>query len=227
MDFADLLFFSAEIIGTIAFSVAGSLVAIRRELDIFGTVVVGGVTAVGGGCLRDILLGNLPPAMFINPVYAIVAAVVSVLVFTIEYFFPAEKVLASKRYESIVNIFDALGLAVFVVVGINSAKNCGYGDNAFLSVFVGVLTGIGGGIIRDLLVKTVPMILRKQVYALPAIIGGIIYYCMDAFGINEIISVIITIIFIVTIRILAAVLRWNLPKIKKKENNEIKNTVVK
>ena len=79
MDFADLLFFSAEIIGTIAFSVAGSLVAIRRELDIFGTVVVGGVTAVGGGCLRDILLGNLPPAMFINPVYAIVAAVVSVL----------------------------------------------------------------------------------------------------------------------------------------------------
>ena len=156
MNIADILFFAAEIIGTIAFAVAGSLVAIRRELDIFGTVVVGGVTAVGGGCLRDILLGNLPPNMFRVPVYAIVAASVAIIVFLIEYKFPAEKVLASKKYESIVNIFDALGLAIFVVVGINSAKSCGYGDNAFLSVCVGVLTGVGGGVIRDLLVKTVP-----------------------------------------------------------------------
>lgn len=214
MEFADILFFAAEIIGTIAFSVAGSLVAIRRELDIFGTVVVGGVTAVGGGCLRDILLGNLPPTMFRVPVYAIVAASVSILVFLIEYIFPAEKILASKKYESIVNIFDALGLAIFVVVGINSAKSCGYESNAFLSVCVGVLTGVGGGIIRDLLVKTVPMILRKQVYALPAIIGGILYYFMDKANINEIICVVATIVFIMTVRILAAILKWNLPKIK-------------
>lgn len=214
MDFADILFFAAEIIGTIAFAVAGSLVAIRRELDIFGTVVVGGVTAVGGGCLRDILLGNLPPTMFKIPVYTIVAASVAILVFLIEYIFPAEKVLASKKYEFIVNIFDALGLAIFVVVGINSAKSCGYGDNAFLSVCVGVLTGVGGGIIRDLLVKTVPMILRKQVYALPAIIGGIFYYYMDRSAVNEIICVVVTIIFIMTVRILAAILHWNLPKIR-------------
>ena len=220
MDFADILFFAAEITGTIAFAVAGSLVAIRRELDIFGTVVVGGVTAVGGGCLRDILLGNLPPTMFRTPVYAIIAAVVSIIVFTVEYLFPAEKILASKKYEFTVNIFDALGLAVFVVVGINSAKSCGYGDNAFLAIFVGVLTGVGGGIIRDLFVKTVPMILRKQVYALPAIVGGIIYYCMDAADINEIASVCVTIIFIMTVRILAAILRWNLPKIRQRKTED-------
>jgi len=220
MDFADLLFFSAEIIGTIAFSVAGSLVAIRRELDIFGTVVVGGITAVGGGCLRDILLGNLPPAMFRTPVYAIVAAVVSVIVFTAEYLFPAEKVLASKKYEFVVNIFDALGLAIFVVVGINSAKSCGYGDNGFLAICVGVLTGVGGGVVRDLLVKTVPMILRKQVYALPAIVGGILYYYMTKAGVNEIICVVITIILIMTVRILAAMLRWNLPKIRQQKTQQ-------
>ena len=220
MDFADILFFSAEIIGTIAFSVAGSLVAIRRELDIFGTVVVGGITAVGGGCLRDILLGNLPPAMFRTPVYAIVAAVVSVIVFTAEYFFPAEKVLASKKYEFVVNIFDALGLAIFVVVGINSAKSCGYGDNGFLAICVGVLTGVGGGVVRDLLVKTVPMILRKQVYALPAIVGGILYYYMTKAGVNEILCVVITIILIMTVRILAAVLRWNLPKIRQQKTQQ-------
>lgn len=219
MDFADILFFSAEIIGTIAFSVAGSLVAIRRELDIFGTVVVGGVTAVGGGCLRDILLGNLPPAMFRTPVYAIVAAIVSVIVFTAEYLFPAEKVLASKKYEFVVNIFDALGLAIFVVVGINSAISCGYGDNGFLAICVGVLTGVGGGIIRDLLVKTVPMILRKQVYALPAIVGGILYYFMTRAGINEIICVVVTIILIMTVRILAALLKWNLPKIRQQKSD--------
>ena len=220
MDFADILFFSAEIIGTIAFSVAGSLVAIRRELDIFGTVVVGGVTAVGGGCLRDILLGNLPPAMFRTPVYAIVAAVVSVIVFTAEYLFPAEKVLASKKYEFVVNIFDALGLAIFVVVGINSAKSCGYGDNGFLAICVGVLTGVGGGVVRDLLVKTVPMILRKQVYALPAIVGGILYYYMTKAGVNEILCVVITIILIMTVRILAAMLRWNLPKIRQQKTQQ-------
>lgn len=214
MDFIDILFFAAEIIGTVAFSVAGTLVAIRHELDIFGTVVVGGVTAVGGGCLRDILLGNLPPTMFKVPVYTIVAASVSILIFIIEYLFPAEKILASKKYEFIVNIFDALGLAIFVVVGINSANSCGYGDNAFLSVCVGVLTGVGGGVIRDLFVKTVPMILRKQVYALPAIIGGIMYYYMHRAEVNEIICVGVTIVFIMTVRILAAVLKWNLPKIK-------------
>lgn len=219
MDFADILFFAAEIIGTIAFSVAGSLVAIRRELDIFGTVVVGSVTAVGGGCLRDILLGNLPPTMFRVPVYAVIAASVAILVFLIEYIFPAEKILASKKYEFVVNIFDALGLAIFVVVGINSAESCNFGDNAFLSICVGVLTGVGGGVIRDLLVKTVPMILRKQVYALPAIIGGIMYYFMDQAGTNEIVSVVVTIVFIMTIRILAAVLKWNLPKIKIKNEN--------
>ncbi len=214
MDFADILFFAAEIIGTIAFSVAGSLVAIRRELDIFGTVVVGGVTAVGGGCIRDVLLGNLPPTMFRVPVYAIVAVVVSCIVFLAEYLLPAEKVLASKQYEFTVNIFDALGLAIFVVVGINSAINCGYGENAFLAICVGVLTGVGGGVMRDLLVKTVPMILRKQVYALPAIIGGVIYYYMNNAEINEIICVVTTVVFVMTVRILAALLKWNLPKVK-------------
>lgn len=214
MDFADILFFAAEIIGTIAFSVAGSLVAIRRELDIFGTVVVGGVTAVGGGCIRDVLLGNLPPTMFKVPVYAIVAVVVSCIVFLAEYLLPAEKVLASKQYEFTVNIFDALGLAIFVVVGINSAINCGHGDNAFLSICVGVLTGVGGGVMRDLFVKTVPMILRKQVYALPAIIGGVIYYYMNNAEINEIICVVTTVVFVMTVRILAAILKWNLPKVK-------------
>ncbi len=220
MDFADILFFAAEIIGTIAFSIAGSLVAIRRELDIFGTIVVGGVTAVGGGCIRDILLGDLPPNMFRVPVYAVIAVIVASVVFLAEYLLPAEKVLASKGYEFVVNIFDALGLAIFVVVGINSAESCGFGDNGFLAICVGVLTGVGGGVIRDLLVKTVPMILRKQVYALPAIVGGIIYYFMDRAEINEIISVVVTIVFVMTVRILAALLKWNLPKVKIAEQTE-------
>ena len=220
MDFADILFFAAEIIGTIAFSIAGSLVAIRRELDIFGTIVVGGVTAVGGGCIRDVLLGNLPPNMFRVPVYAVIAVIVACVVFLAEYLLPAEKVLASKGYEFVVNIFDALGLAIFVVVGINSAESCGYGENGFLAICVGVLTGVGGGVIRDLLVKTVPMILRKQVYALPAIVGGIIYYFMDRAEINEVVSVVVTVVFVMTVRILAAVLKWNLPKVKKAEQTE-------
>lgn len=216
MSFSEIIFFAAELIGTAAFSIAGTLVAIRHELDIFGAVVVGTVTAVGGGCIRDILLGQFPPMMFKTPIYAALAAVLAIIVFILEYIIAARKILESKTYETIVNVFDAVGLAVFVVVGINTASTSGYGDNAFLSVCVGVLTGIGGGIIRDLFVGTIPMILRKQVYALPAIIGGIIYYYMIYFGVAEYISVIVTVAFIMTIRILAARFRWDLPKIKQK-----------
>ena len=216
MSFSEILFFAAELIGTAAFSIAGTLVAIRRELDIFGAVVVGTVTAVGGGCLRDILLGQFPPMMFKTPVYTALAAVLAVIVFVLEYIIAARKILESKTYETVVNIFDALGLAIFVVVGINTAAKCGYSDNAFLSICVGVLTGIGGGIIRDLFVGSIPMVLRKQVYAIPAIIGGIIYYCMMSAEVNDYISVITIIVLVMTIRILAAHFRWNLPKIKQK-----------
>lgn len=214
MSITEFIFFAAELIGTAAFSVAGTLVAIRRELDIFGAVVVGTVTAVGGGCIRDILLGQTPPAMFSNPVYACLAAILAIIVFALEYVITARKILESKTYETVINIFDALGLAVFVVVGINAAEKSGHSDNAFLSVCVGVLTGIGGGIIRDLFVGTVPMVLRKQVYALPAIVGGIIYYVMSVNNVNNIVSVIIVIVLIMTVRILAARFRWDLPKIK-------------
>ncbi|MBQ8209463.1 MAG: trimeric intracellular cation channel family protein [Clostridia bacterium] len=216
MSFSQIIFFAAELIGTAAFSIAGTLVAIRRELDIFGAVVVGTVTAVGGGCIRDILLGQFPPMMFKTPIYAALAAALAILVFILEYIITARKILESKTYETIVNVFDALGLAIFVVVGINTAATSGYGENAFLSICVGVLTGIGGGIIRDLFVGTIPMVLRKQVYALPAIIGGIIYYYMIYFSINEYIAVSVTLVFIMTVRILAAHFRWDLPKIKQK-----------
>lgn len=216
MSISEIMFFAAELIGTAAFSIAGTLIAIRRELDVFGAVVVGTVTAVGGGCIRDILLGQFPPMMFKTPIYALLAAILAVIVFFLEYIIAARRILESKVYETVVNIFDALGLAIFVVVGINTAKTSGYQDNAFLSICVGVLTGIGGGIIRDLFVGTVPMVLRKQVYALPAIIGGIIYYYMIYFNANNYFAVIITIVLIMTIRILAAKFRWDLPKIKQK-----------
>ncbi len=210
-----IIFFIAEIIGTTAFSIAGTLVAVKRELDIFGAVVVGTITAVGGGCIRDLLLGQLPPTLFTKPIYAIVGAVSATIVFIIEYIVKERKILETKTYESVINIFDALGLAIFVVVGINTAINCGYGDNAFLSICVGVITGIGGGILRDLFVGTIPMILRKQVYALPAIIGGIIYYYMNLYSCPDVLSVVVTVIFVMTVRILAAYFRWDLPKIKR------------
>ncbi len=216
MSFSQIIFFAAELIGTAAFSIAGTLVAIRRELDIFGAVVVGTVTAVGGGCLRDILLGQFPPMMFKTPVYATLAAVLAIVVFILEYIIAARRILESKTYETVVNVFDALGLAIFVVVGINTASKSGYGDNAFLSICVGVLTGIGGGVIRDLFVGTVPMVLKKHIYALPAIIGGIIYYYIILFSANEFAAVIVTIVFIMVIRILAAHFKWDLPKIKQK-----------
>lgn len=210
----DTVFFVIEIIGTVAFAITGVITAIEKKFDILGAIVLGTVTAVGGGILRDIILGYLPPLAFRNPVYALTAIITSVSVFVLAYFTGKKIVRHFDIYSQVINFFDSLGLAVFVVAGINTARECGFGDNAFLSLFVAVLTGVGGGVLRDILAGRVPKILRRRVYALAAILGGLIYYYLLEFGIfSETVSMLIGAGSVLLIRILATVFRWNLPSI--------------
>lgn len=209
----DTMLLVLELIGTCAFAISGAVLGITKRFDIFGVIFSGIITALGGGTIRDILLGNLPPAMFRDYIYLIFAVATCLLTFIIA------SILKNKFSENIVvidkvnNIFDAIGLGVFTIVGMNVAINSGFSDNFFFVVFLGMTTGCGGGILRDAIVGEVPFVLRKRVYAVASIAGGIAYYLLYIMlQQGVVISAVVGITLIFALRILASVFKWDLPK---------------
>jgi len=211
----DNVMLAIEIIGTVAFAITGVITALEKKFDIFGALVLGTVTAVGGGIVRDLILGYTPPMAFRKSVYAITAVITSLAVFWIAYFFGKRIKKHYDVYSQVINIFDSIGLSVFVVGGVNSAISCGFGENMFLSIFVATLTGVGGGIMRDIMAGRVPKILKKRVYALAAIIGAVIYYVLIYYGLcSTTLAVVLGAGSVLIIRILATIFHWNLPTVK-------------
>lgn len=206
------LFFLIEAIGTIAFASSGAMTAIRKRLDLLGIIILGETTAVGVGMLRDILLGRVPPSLFINPVYVIMAFVTVLILFFIIRF--NQQIMTGPyivAYEKIMNIFDAVGLAAFTVTGIDTAAMAGYGEYHFLSIFLGVLTGVGGGVLRDIMAGQTPYILKKHVYACASLAGAIFYvYLSGALGSNA--AMVTGALLVIAIRLLATKYCWDLPK---------------
>ena len=206
------LFFLIEAIGTIAFASSGAMTAIRKRLDLLGIIILGETTAVGGGMLRDILLGRVPPSLFINPVYVIMAFVTVLILFFIIRF--NQQIMTGPyivAYEKIMNIFDAVGLAAFTVTGIDTAAMAGYGEYHFLSIFLWVLTGVGGGVLRDIMAGKTPYILKKHVYACASLAGAIFYvYLSGALGSNA--AMVTGALLVIAIRLLATKYCWDLPK---------------
>lgn len=212
---ADNIFFAFEIIGTVAFAITGVITAIEKKLDVFGAVVLGMVTAVGGGIVRDMILGYLPPSAFRHPVYAVTAIVTSLVVFVIAYFFGKKIKLHFNVYSQVINVFDSIGLAVFTVAGVNSAAACGFGENSFLAIFVGMLTGVGGGVMRDIMAGRVPTILHKRVYALAAAVGAFLYQILVEQQLcSQTAALLIGTGAIIVIRLSATIFHWNLPRLK-------------
>lgn len=211
----DTFVFIMEIVGTIAFASAGAMVAVEKEMDLLGVCVLGMTTAVGGGMIRDLILGVNPPVMFQNPVYALVAIAFSMLVFIVAYY--NHKLQESRlyvAYDRLMLVCDALGLAIFTVVGVNAAWNMEYETTTFLQIFVGVLTGVGGGVLRDVMAGNTPYIFVKHIYASASIIGAVVtIVLMNFFG--EFIGMVAGAIIVFVIRILAAYFKWNLPRIRK------------
>ena len=206
--------FIIEIIGTIAFASSGAMVGIKKQMDLLGVCVLGMTTAVGGGMIRDLILGITPPIMFQNPTYALIAIAFSIFVFCGLYFF--QNKLTNKKvlevYDKLMMIFDSLGLGIFTVVGVNAAVNIGYETTGFLQIFVGVLTGVGGGVLRDVMAGNMPYIFVKHVYASASIIGAIVCVLIRMrFG--ELAAMIVGAAVVFVIRILAAYYKWNLPRI--------------
>ena len=208
----DILIFAFEIIGTVAFSVSGAMTGLKKNMDIFGVMILGVVTAIGGGVTRDLILGITPPGTFGHPVYAIVATVTAIITFL-----PAvRRLLTSNQHvhDFVLLILDSLGLGVFTVVGIQTAYSGSAGRGAFLVVFVGVITGVGGGVLRDIFAGQMPLIMRKRVYGLAAIIGAVVYCLFLRIGMNVLLSTILSLAATCLIRFLAIHYRWNLPSFR-------------
>lgn len=199
-----------EILGTVAFAISGAMEGIRHKMDIFGVVVLGIVTATGGGVLRDVVIGQIPPKVFLNPKCAVIAAAVAVLVFLALRFY---KKKAAPRFayasEKLYFLSDTLGLAVFTVLGIEAAGAA----NGALLLFVGVITGVGGGVMRDVLSGTVPSIFRKQIYALASAAGAVADILLTRVLPAQL-AMLVGFGVVVVIRCLAAHFRWNLPRIE-------------
>lgn len=202
-----------ELIGTCAFAVSGAMVSIKKHLDVFGVIFCAIITAVGGGAIRDVLLSALPPAMFCNYIYVIFATASAVITFSFARVVKNSFEDKFKYIDRFNNIFDAIGLGIFTIVGINAALDAGYTDNPFFLVFLGMCTGCGGGLLRDILVREIPFILSEKIYAIASVFGGIVYYLMiTIFHCNILLSVICSVTLIFLIRIISAIFRWDLPK---------------
>lgn len=203
--------FVIEIIGTIAFSVSGAMTGIQKKMDVFGIAILGLTTAVGGGAIRDIIIGSFPPQTFRDPVYAAVAIVIAILIFILA----KHKILIynTALFNQMIFIMDSLGLGIFTVVGINTAYQTSEDFSSFLLVFVGVLTGVGGGVLRDILAGNTPYIFVKHVYACASLAGAVFcVHTIDIVGMQT--AMILGMAVIVLIRLLSAHYKWNLPRIQ-------------
>lgn len=212
MDIGAIIYTFTELVAISAFAVSGAMTAIKRGLDMFGVIFIGCITAIGGGVIRDLLLGSIPPLMFRDYRYLITAAIASFAVFADAYFFKEKYVSYSRRIDSINNLVDAVGLGIFTVIGVQTAIGYGYDRNGFFCIFLGVITGIGGGILRDVMTRSTPQVFVKHVYAIASIIGACIYYFMIKYGIGETASLLVASVSVFAVRVLATHYKWNFPK---------------
>lgn len=198
-----------ELVGTVAFTVSGALLACKKNMDLLGVCVLGLTTACGGGVLRDVMLGKLPPTMFREPIYALTALMISLIIFLPNW---RGKLLHNHLlYDQVLFGADSLGLGIFTVSGVSATMSAGYGDNLFFVVFLGTLTGVGGGVIRDVMAGMPPYIFVKHIYACASLAGALLcallWECLGATG-----AMALGALTVLVIRLLAAHFRWSLPK---------------
>ena len=202
-----------DLIGTVAFAISGALVGVGKKMDLFGTIVLAVSTACGGGVIRDMVVGNIPPNMFRNPLYVSIAAVVAVIVFFLCYWHRKMPKWAGPLYDRMLFWFDTLGLAAFTVDGVMAGVRAGYPDNYFLICFLGFITAVGGGALRDIMACQMPDIFRKHIYAVAAIAGAIVLAMLYRFTGMENLAMVSGFLLVLVLRKLAAHFLWNLPKV--------------
>lgn len=194
--------YTIETLGTIAFAISGSFAAMQRRLDPFGVLIIAFVTSIGGGTVRDLLLGDTPVAWMRNVNYCLLILVTSILTI----FFKKH----IKKFKVTLFLFDSLGLGLFTLVGVQ--KGIVFGLSPGICVALGTITGCFGGVIRDTLLNTIPLIFRKEIYATACIMGGVLYFALIRLNVEADLSKIIVIVFIFTLRIIVVKYKLALPR---------------
>lgn len=199
----DTFLFIIEVLGTIAFAISGIRLAAAKQFDWFGAYVVGLITAIGGGTLRDLLL-DLPIFWMQTPMYLLVTAISLVVVIVF-------KRALVEGFKTLF-LFDAIGLALFVVIGIEKSLALDY--PMWVAIVMGVITGSFGGVVRDILINEMPLFFRKDIYATACLSGGVVYWFSSLLGFSPIIGQISCATTVIGLRILAFCFNWSLPILK-------------
>ncbi len=187
--------------GTFAFGLSGGILAVRKQMDLFGVLVLSVATGLGGGIMRDIVLGYIPPATLTDWRYLFAAGLAGLLVF-----FWFSRVVHHSRF---VTTFDAVGLSIFTVTGTTIALGAGLSPAP--AVLLGMLTGVGGGVLRDVLAAEVPLIFRSEIYAVASMLGGIIIIVASETGFSGVIPEIIAATATFTLRMVSVRKGWRIP----------------
>ena len=199
MDFITII----DYIGTFAFAISGIRLAAAKNFDIFGAYVVGFVTAIGGGTLRDLFLG-MTPFWMEQPSYVVITAVALIFVIV----FRKQVVKLNNTFF----IFDAIGIGLFTVVGVERSLEAGF--PMWVNIIMGSITGAAGGMFRDIFINEVPLIFRKDIYAVACVLGGVTYYICLWLGCRHILTQVISAISVILIRILSVRCSISLPSLK-------------
>ncbi len=194
-----------EIIGTIVFAISGALAAGEKSgQDWFGVTFVGFITAIGGGSLRDMLLGSYP-LVWINDVNFIYAIIFGIVLMRILY-------SPLQQYRKTLSLFDTMGIALFTILGTEKALE--FGVHPVVAAIMGMFSAVMGGVIRDTLTNSTPVIFRKEIYATACLAGAILFLTLNHFEVHRTFNFIISGALIITIRVLAVYNRWSVPKFK-------------
>lgn len=191
-----------DLVGIAVFALSGGLVGVEKKLDLFGVLAVAATSALGGGIIRDVLLGITPPATFTDARYLFVPLVCGVFVFFVH---PA----VARLHRPLI-VLDAAGLGLFAVAGAKKALDAGL--NAPASVGIGMLTAIGGGVLRDLLVSEIPIVLHREIYATAAVAGAIVVVVGDSLDLNSTAIVVVGAIVTFAIRVISKWRGWSAPR---------------
>ncbi|MFV0572094.1 MAG: trimeric intracellular cation channel family protein [Xanthomarina gelatinilytica] len=201
------MFYTIDILGTIAFSISGVLVALNKRMDPFGILIIAFVTAVGGGTLRDVLIGDTPVSWMKNMTYTyvILASTVFAIVFRKKIDYLRTSLL----------LFDTIGIGLYTVVGVE--KGISAGLNPIICVSLGTMSACFGGVIRDILCNEIPVIFRKEIYATACILGGFSYFLIKKLPIDIDLAFVIAGLMVILVRLLAIRFKISLPTFYKEE----------
>ena len=200
------MFHLLDIIGTMAFAMSGALTAMSKKLDPFGVFIIAFVTAVGGGTLRDIMIGRTPVGWMLDLkyVYVIIIGFVLAILFRKKF----------DRLRTSLFLFDTIGLGVFTLIGLEKGINIGL--HPVICIALGTMTACFGGVIRDILCTEIPVIFRREIYATICILGGIVFFILRKFNLENDVLYLTTSLVIISVRLMAVKFKWYLPTLEHK-----------